>query len=103
MTRQAPRRRDKNATRERLLAAAARVFNESGFDGTDSNRLARAAGYAPATFYKHFADKRECFLQVYEAWVAEEWARLSALLEAEGAAAWLARAFVDTVVKMHLD
>src|SRR5207248_3919109 len=102
MNRQAPRRRDKDATRERLLQAAARVFNRSGFDGTDSNRLARAAGYAPATFYKHFTDKRDCFLQVYQAWVAEEWARLAALLEA-GAAERLARALVDTVLSMHVE
>jgi AcrR family transcriptional regulator len=49
------------------------VFNESGYHGTDSNRIARAAGYAPGTFYKHFADKREIFLATYEQWVAAEW------------------------------
>jgi AcrR family transcriptional regulator len=103
MSAQAPRKRDKNATRERLLQAAARVFNKSGFDGTDSNRLARAAGYAPGTFYKHFTDKRDCFLQVYEAWVDEEWAQLAALLETEGRVERLARTLVDMVVKMHED
>jgi AcrR family transcriptional regulator len=100
MLRQVPRRRDKNLTRDRLLRVAARVFNRAGFDGTDSNRLARAAGYAPATFYKHFADKRDCFLQVYEAWVAEEWRRVAAVLDADGGDR-PARSLVDTVLEMH--
>lgn len=60
-------------TREKLVAAAAELFNEVGYFGTDTNRIARAAGYAPATFYKHFADKREIFLATYEQWVAVEW------------------------------
>jgi AcrR family transcriptional regulator len=92
-------KRDKERTRQRLLEAAGRVFNRSGYDGTDSNRLARAAGYAPATFYKHFADKRECFLQVYEGWVDAEWTALSEVLAAGGNG--MARELVDTVVRMH--
>ncbi len=71
-----PRRGRPEDTRERLIAAAAIVFNRDGYDGTDSNRLARAAGYAPATFYKHFPDKRAIFLATYERWVDAEWARV---------------------------
>jgi AcrR family transcriptional regulator len=72
--RKEPRKiRDGAATREKLIDAAATVFNEVGYHGTDSNRIARAAGYAPGTFYKHFADKREIFLATYERWVATEW------------------------------
>ena len=74
-TARAPRapRRDGAKTRERLVAAAAEVFNDVGYFGTDSNRIARAAGYAPATFYKHFENKRAIFLATYEQWVAAEW------------------------------
>lgn len=71
-----PARGTPEATRERLVTAAARVFNRSGYHGTDTNRLARAAGYAPATFYKHFADKRAVFLAAYEAWVTSEWTQV---------------------------
>ncbi len=71
-----PRRGRPEETRERLVAAAAVVFNRDGYDGTDSNRLARAAGYAPATFYKHFPDKRAVFLAAYERWVDTEWSRI---------------------------
>jgi AcrR family transcriptional regulator len=97
------KRRDKAATHGKLLQAAARVFNKSGFDGTDSNRLARAAGYAPGTFYQHFSDKRDCFLQVYEGWVAEEWTRLERVLESGGSPDKLARGVVEVVLAMHRD
>ena len=32
-------------------------FIESGYAGTDTNRIARRAGFAPQTFYRWFADK----------------------------------------------
>lgn len=77
-----PRRGDPADTRDRLIAAAAAVFNRAGYHGTDSNRLARAAGYAPATFYKHFPDKRAILLAAYEAWVTAEWRAIGAALAA---------------------
>lgn len=73
-------RGDPADTRARLIAAAADVFNEVGYGGTDSNRIARAAGYAPGTFYKHFVDKKQIFLAVYDEWVTREWAEVSATL-----------------------
>jgi AcrR family transcriptional regulator len=72
-----PRRGTPDETRARLLAAAARVFNRAGYHGTDSNRLARAAGYAAGSFYKHFADKRTAFVAVYADWVTAEWQQLA--------------------------
>lgn len=67
-----PSRGTPEETRERLVVAAAQLFNRVGYDGTDSNRIAREAGYAPGTFYKHFRDKKEIFLAVYEGWVTKE-------------------------------
>jgi AcrR family transcriptional regulator len=64
--------RDAGATRAALLAAAEVEFNAHGFDGTDTNRIARAAGFAPQTFYRHFEDKRAAFLTVYEHWWKDE-------------------------------
>jgi AcrR family transcriptional regulator len=69
----AGRPRDAAATRACLVAAAGEIFNRDGYHATDSNRIARAAGYAPASFYKHFRDKREVFLAAYSRWVATEW------------------------------
>lgn len=66
-------------TRERLVQAAAAEFREQGFAGTDTNRIARRAGFAPQTFYRWFADKTEIFIAVYRAWEDEEKSLMGAL------------------------
>ena len=96
-----PRRGQPAATRARLVQAAAEVFNRVGYRGTDSNRLARAAGYAPGTFYKHFPDKRAIFLAAYEAWVTAEWAAVERVLNEPAPRTVRAAALVDTIVAMH--
>jgi len=88
-------------TRTRLVAAAAAVFNRDGYHGTDSNRLARAAGYAPGTFYKHFPDKRAVLLAAYEEWVNGEWAAIEMQVRAGGDPAALAARIVDLVLALH--
>jgi AcrR family transcriptional regulator len=89
-------------TRDRLVSTAMRVFNQVGFWGTDSNELARAAGYSPGTFYRHFTDKRAIFLAAYQAWVAAEDQQLSArLAKARERGQDLAGAFVDFIVEHH--
>lgn len=67
-------------TRSRLIKAAAAEFCQSGFAGTDTNRIARSAGFAPQTFYRWFADKLEIFLAVYREWEDEERRSLSDLI-----------------------
>ena len=88
-------------TRARLVTAAAAVFNRAGYHGTDSNRLARAAGYAPATFYKHFPDKRAILLAAYEAWVTAEWRAIGATLRSAATAAERADRIVDFALAHH--
>jgi AcrR family transcriptional regulator len=96
-----PRRGTPAETRARLVAAAARVFNRDGYHGTDSNRLARAAGYAPGTFYRHFPDKRAAFLAVYEAWVTAEWTEVERAVRAASTPAAQAERIVDRVLASH--
>jgi len=67
-----------SGTRQRLVAAAADAFNAHGFHGTDTNKIARAAGFAPQTFYRHFEDKLAVFVAVYEAWQDSERAAVRA-------------------------
>jgi AcrR family transcriptional regulator len=67
-----------DATRAALIASARKEFEESGFDSTQSNKIARRAGFAPQTFYRHFADKVEILLAVYQGWVVEEQQALAA-------------------------
>ena len=54
------------------MLAAASEFNEQGFLGTDTNKIARRAGFAPQTFYRWFEDKTDIFIKVYEHWEQQE-------------------------------
>ena len=96
-----PRRGKPEDTRARLVAAAAAEFNRVGYRGTDSNRIARAAGYAPGTFYKHFPDKRDVFLAAYEAWVTTEWTTIGDILRRPASRAELAARLVDATIDLH--
>ena len=89
-----PRKRIPEETRTRLVAAAQSEFNTRGFDGTDTNRIARKAGYAPQTFYRHFPDKTAIFLAVYDGWWrAESAALLQSRAQTAKEAAKIALAF----------
>lgn len=87
-------------TRERLLAAAQEAFDEDGYFGTDTNQIARRAGFAPATFYKHFPDKRAVFLDVYEEVIAEGWADMRASAAKVAGEGGL-RAALNSLVRHH--
>lgn len=86
-----------NDTSEQLQQAAADEFNQRGYHGTDSNKIARRAGFAPQTFYRWFKDKTEVFIAVYHAWESQERLNLETLV-AQGATA---SAMVDSIVQQH--
>ncbi len=99
-----PRRLRRGApheTRSRLIAAASQVFNRVGFYGTDSNRIAQAAGYSTGVFYKHFKDKREIFVAAYEQWSRAEWQQVTTILSGGGSDRELARQLVDMFIEFH--
>jgi TetR/AcrR family transcriptional repressor of nem operon len=52
------------ATRVRVLAAAARAFREHGFSGLGVEGLAKAAGLTTGAFYNHFGSKAGAFAAV---------------------------------------
>jgi AcrR family transcriptional regulator len=98
-----PLRGSPDQTRERLITAAADQFNRFGYRGTDSNTIAREAGYATGTFYKHFEDKREIFLAAYERWLAAQWEEISDHLSQMQNPAETARLLVDVSIRFHTD
>jgi len=52
-------------TRAALLAAAREVFARDGFVATTTTSIAKAAGVANGSFYTHFTDKYEIFVELY--------------------------------------
>lgn len=88
-------------TSQRLVAAAALLFNRAGYHGTDSNRIAHAAGYATGVFYKHFRDKREIFLAAYLEWSRAEWEEVAKIFASGGSNREMARKLVGMSIKFH--
>jgi AcrR family transcriptional regulator len=98
-----PRRGAPQETRGRLIAAAALLFNRVGFYGTDSNRIAQAAGYSTGVFYKHFKNKRDIFLAAYEEWSLAEWQQVTTILSSGSVDRERARQLVLTFIDFHTE
>jgi AcrR family transcriptional regulator len=62
-----PSRREtlKKEKRERIIAAARRVFTSRGFDGATTQEIAKQAGIATGTLFLYARDKRELLLMVF--------------------------------------
>lgn len=52
----------KEATRQRIVAAAEASFKKNGFNGIGVDGLARAAGVTSGAFYTHFSSKKSVFI-----------------------------------------
>jgi len=57
--------RDGAPTRERILACALRLFVERGVSQTTTRHIARAAGIAEGTLYRHFGSKDELAWEIF--------------------------------------
>ncbi len=53
-------------TRERLLDAAAKVFNRLGYHGASLEAVAEAAGFTKGAVYSNFATKQDLFLALLD-------------------------------------
>lgn len=85
-------------TADRLISAAMVEFNQDGFSATDSNKIARRAGFAPQTFYRWFKDKTAVFLAAYKQWSDLEIALISGEDQALNA-----EQIVDIIINHHRD
>jgi AcrR family transcriptional regulator len=74
----------KQATRSRLLAAAAEEFGRVGLERASVDGISLAAGFAKGTIYNYFPSKEELFLAVVEK--ASEQATASGSAPAEASA-----------------
>ncbi len=54
-------------TRERLVRAALELFTAQGYHDTTTPAIAKKAGVAEGTMYRHFAGKQQFFNELYRA------------------------------------
>lgn len=59
------RKREKQEMRERILAAAQKLFVAKGFEKTSIRNIAETIEYSPATIYLYFADKNAIFFELH--------------------------------------
>jgi AcrR family transcriptional regulator len=81
------KRLSKDERRERILAAAARVFAASGYDGAGMREVATAAGITTPVLYDHFPSKAKLYAGLLESEVDSllaGWAELPPSDTAEG-------------------
>jgi AcrR family transcriptional regulator len=86
-----------------LIRAAAAEFNAVGFDRTDTNKIARRAGFSPQTFYRHFSDKLDIFLAVYDVWSREESIALERAFGGADEASKRLEAATNILIAFHRD
>jgi TetR/AcrR family transcriptional regulator, mexJK operon transcriptional repressor len=84
---------------ESILAAAKRMFLESGFGAVSMDAIARAAGVSKATVYAHFAGKDELFGAV----IGRECERYFAEFSADELDPGKLRASLTTLARRFLD
>lgn len=95
------RKETQKQTRERVLAAAAKVFARRGYHRATVDEIASEAGFTIGALYSNFAGKEELFLALADRQVEERVAEVGMLAEvAEGdapgeEAAEQLRAFLD--------
>src|SRR5258708_19895226 len=65
-------------TRAALLATAASVFAERGYQGASVEEIAERAGYSHGAVYSNFTGKEDLFFAVFEEYMAERARELAA-------------------------
>ena len=58
------REREKQATRQRIVDSARRLFAEQGYDLVSMRRIAEDIEYSPTAIYVHFKDKETLFHEI---------------------------------------
>jgi AcrR family transcriptional regulator len=69
--RKRPRQRRSNRTVERILAAAARIFDERGYRSTTTNHVADEAGVSIGSLYQYFPNKDALLVALAEQHLVE--------------------------------
>ena len=88
-------------TRQRLIRAALELFTTKGYHDTTTAQIAKKAGIAEGTIYRHFASKQQLVNELYRA--AQRWAAKVVQETSRGPEAGTARAQLTGVAHGLLD
>ncbi|WP_426753506.1 TetR/AcrR family transcriptional regulator [Myxococcus sp. Y35] len=91
----------KQATRERILAAAETLFRKEGLAGASVERVMRAAGLTVGGFYAHFGSKDVLFAESVRAFFQRQHGRWLGGLEELRGGEWLSH-FVRRYLNHHI-
>jgi AcrR family transcriptional regulator len=61
-----PKQARSKQTKEKIVQAAIRLFQERGYEKTTSNDIAAEAGVSVGSFYVYFTDKRQLLLTIFD-------------------------------------
>ena len=61
-----PKQARSRRTREKIVQAAIRLFQQRGYERTTSNDIASEAGVSVGSFYAYFSDKRQLLLTIFD-------------------------------------
>lgn len=86
--------------RERLIAAIAEACAERGYADTSVAEVAKRAGVSTVTFYRQFADKRECMLAAHRALLGRLLEEVDRAREAAGGGEAKLRATIRTALSL---
>ena len=77
-------------TRKKIVAAAAPIFNQRGYEGSSLNDLMDATGLKKGGIYRHFSSKEELAAEAFDyTWNEARRVRLPDADPADGAIVWL--------------
>jgi AcrR family transcriptional regulator len=104
--RRAPLQSRGQATFDHILDAAARLLEQTGLEGVNTNSIARAAGVNVATLYQYFPNKQAVLLALFERQADRRVGTARSLLAGIGRSAdWPARidAFVEGMARLRAE
>jgi AcrR family transcriptional regulator len=78
-----PKQARSRQTKEKIVQAAIRLFQERGYEKTTSNDIASEAGVSVGSFYVYFTDKRQLLLTIFDRLADELYKSVFASLKPE--------------------
>ena len=97
------KRRSREETRARLLAAAYQVFAHNGYERATVDEIVREAGFSKGAFYVHFESKDDLFWQMLEERIDAQQETFRQTLDPNESVEENERRILETVFEMNND